>query len=94
MIITRDEEASFWLLKCLVENILPKYYVRTMSGLITEIEVLTQLIALKEPEVHKHVQNIGVPWAVITTKWFVCLFSEVLPTEVRIKNNNKFIKLN
>lgn len=85
LIITRDEEASFWLLKCLVENILPKYYISTMSGLITEIEVLSQLIAIKEPEIYRHVKEIGVPWAVITTKWFVCLFSEVLPTETVLR---------
>lgn len=54
-----------------------------MAGLITEIEVLSQLVAIKEPEVSKHLKAIGVPWAVVTTKWFVCLFAEVLPTEVR-----------
>lgn len=53
-----------------------------MSGLITEIEVLNQLILIKEPDIHKHLKTIGVPWAVVTTKWFVCLFAEVLPTEV------------
>lgn len=55
-----------------------------MSGLITEIEVLSQLIAIKEPQVYNHVKALGVPWAVVTTKWFICLFSEVLPTEVSI----------
>lgn len=32
----------------------------------------------------QHVTNIGLPWAVITTKWFVCLFAEVLPIEVKL----------
>ncbi|PSN30426.1 Growth hormone-regulated TBC protein 1-A [Blattella germanica] len=38
---------------------------------------------VKIPEVHKHVNSIGLPWAVITTKWFICLFAEVLPIEVK-----------
>lgn len=66
----------------LVENILPKYYIITMSGLITDIEVLSILVKLRDPEVHSHIEALGVPWAVLTTKWFVCLFAEVLPTEV------------
>lgn len=37
---------------------------------------------LKVPEVHQHVSSIGLPWAVVTTKWFICLFAEVLPVEV------------
>lgn len=53
-----------------------------MAGLITDIDVLGQLILIKEPEIYKHLQGIGVPLAAITTKWFVCLYAEVLPTEV------------
>lgn len=34
------------------------------------------------PDVYQHVANVGLPWPVITTKWFVCLFAEVLPIEV------------
>lgn len=44
---------------------------------------------LKIPDVYQHVTNMGLPWAVITTKWFICLFAEVLPTEV---NNLKKLK--
>lgn len=44
------------------------------------------------PDVYQHVTNVGLPWPVITTKWFVCLFAEVLPIEVRyyIKTLNNF----
>lgn len=36
------------------------------------------------PDIYQHVTSIGLPWAVITTKWFVCLFAEVLPIEVKL----------
>jgi len=45
--------------------------------------VMMFIFRLKVPEVHRHVSSIGLPWAVITTKWFICLFAEVLPIEVR-----------
>lgn len=30
--------------------------------------------------------NLEMPWALIVTKWFICLFAEVLPIEVTINN--------
>ncbi|GLV41395.1 uncharacterized protein CBL_06625 [Carabus blaptoides fortunei] len=85
LLATKSEETAFWLLKVLIEQILPKYYISTMSGLITDIEVLSQLVHTRDPEVDNHIQKLGVPWAVITTKWFVCLFAEVLPTETVLR---------
>nr|XP_023029051.1 growth hormone-regulated TBC protein 1-like [Leptinotarsa decemlineata]XP_023029052.1 growth hormone-regulated TBC protein 1-like [Leptinotarsa decemlineata]XP_023029053.1 growth hormone-regulated TBC protein 1-like [Leptinotarsa decemlineata] len=81
LLATKDEEASFWLLKVLVEQILPQYYIVTMTGLLTDLDVLDELVRKYEPVVHRHIHNIGMPWAMGTTKWFICLFSEVLPTE-------------
>lgn len=85
LLVTKSEETSFWLLKMLVDSILPEYYTRTMDGLIVDIEVLAELVKLKVPDVHQHVINLGLPWAVITTKWFVCIFAEVLPIETVLR---------
>lgn len=59
MLVTNDEEITFWLLKMLVEIILPDYYTRTMDGLITDIEVLSELVRIKIPNVHQHVKELG-----------------------------------
>nr|CAD7200506.1 unnamed protein product [Timema douglasi] len=85
LLVTKDEDTSFWLLKVLVERILPQYYTRTMDGVIVDIDVLEEMVRLKVPEVHRHVTAIGLPWAVITTKWFICLFAEVLPIETVLR---------
>ncbi|KAK9721596.1 Rab-GTPase-TBC domain [Popillia japonica] len=85
LLATKDEEATFWLLKVLVEKILPQYYIKTMSGLLTDLEVLDELIKIQDPVVYKHIQDIGMPWAVTTTKWFVCIYAEVLPTETVLR---------
>lgn len=85
LLVTKDEELSFWLLKTLIERILPKYYIPSMAGLITDLDVLNDLIKQLEPEVHRHIVNIGMPWAMGTTKWFICLYCEVLPTETVLR---------
>lgn len=85
LLATKSEEASFWLLKTLVETLLPSYYIPSMSGLLTDLDVLNVLIQKSEPTIHQHIQNIGMPWALGTTKWFICLYSEVLPTETVLR---------
>jgi len=44
LLVTKSEEESFWLLKVLVERILPDYYGPTMEGVIVDIEVLSELV--------------------------------------------------
>lgn len=85
LLATKSEEDSFWLLKTLVEKILPQYYIKSMSGLITDLAVLDELILKVDPEVHRHIKYIGMPWAVATTKWFICIYAEVLPTETVLR---------
>lgn len=60
LLSTKSEEISFWLLKVLVEKILPDYYTKTMDGLIVDIEVLSELVKSKVPDVHQHVINLGM----------------------------------
>lgn len=85
LLATKNEEYSFWLLKVLIEQILPPYYVKSMRGLITDLAVLDELVKKREPVIHRHIVNVGMPWAVTTTKWFICLYSEVLPTETVLR---------
>ena len=44
--------------------------------------VLGELVKEKCPEVARHMEKEQVPWSIPTTKWFVCLFLDVLPIEV------------
>lgn len=85
LIITKNEETTFWLLREMVENIVPNYHTKTMSGLIVDIDVLSELVKIKVPYCYDHIQNMGLPWAVIATKWFICLYAEVLPIETVLR---------
>ena len=83
LIATKDEEQSFWLLTVLIRNILPSYYSQDMQGLITDITVLGELVRTKSSKVDRLLQDLHLPWPIIVTKWFICLYAEVLPVEVR-----------
>ncbi|XP_055689479.1 growth hormone-regulated TBC protein 1-A [Lutzomyia longipalpis] len=85
LIVTKDEESTFWLLRHIVESIAPNYHTKSMSGLIVDIAVLNELLRVRVPDVHAHIKVIGLPWAVIVTKWFICLFAEVLPIETVLR---------
>lgn len=41
------------------------------------------LFSKKYPDLSQHMVDMDMPWALIVTKWFICLFAEVLPIEVR-----------
>lgn len=56
-----------------------------MSGLITDIAVLRELLKERAPDIVDHLDRCGLPFAVITTKWLVCMFAEVLPIETVLR---------
>lgn len=85
LIVTKDEESSFWLLRAILENIVPEYHTKTMKGLIRDINVLTELIKKRAPAIDTKVNELGMPWQVIATKWFICIFAEVLPVETVLR---------
>lgn len=56
-----------------------------MQGLITDIGVLRELIDLRAPEIGQHLDKCGMPFPVLTTKWLICMFAEVLPVETVLR---------
>lgn len=58
------------------------YYSPTMLGLKTDQEVLGELVRTKLPAVATLMDGHGVPWALVVSRWFVCLFVDALPVEV------------
>ena len=81
----QDEEDSFWLLKVLCERILPDYYTPSMPGLITDMKVLAMLAREEVPAVADHIDKMQMPWALFCSKWFICVYGEVLPVETVLR---------
>lgn len=85
VIITNDEEQSFWLLKHIVESVVPQYHTKNMANLLRDLAVFKELVIRRVPDVNRHIENLGLPYAVIASKWFICIFAEVLPVETVLR---------
>ncbi|KAH8295298.1 hypothetical protein KR018_009692, partial [Drosophila ironensis] len=85
LIVTEDEEKSFWLLKHIVENIVPQYHSHNMANLLRDLAVFRELVIRRIPAVNRHVETLGLPYPVIASKWFICIFAEVLPVETVLR---------
>ncbi|XP_066090899.1 growth hormone-regulated TBC protein 1 isoform X2 [Saccopteryx bilineata] len=85
ILITKDEEESFWLLDALVGRILPDYYSPEMLGLKTDQEVLGELVRTKLPAVAALMDAHGVLWTLLVSRWFICLFVDILPVETVLR---------
>ncbi|XP_067896251.1 growth hormone-regulated TBC protein 1-like isoform X3 [Heterodontus francisci] len=85
LIVTKDEEKSFWLLDALIGKIVPDFYTPTMIGLKTDQEVLSQLVKVKVPAVAALMEKHNVMWTLVVGRWFICLFIDVLPVETVLR---------
>ncbi|PNI38150.1 GRTP1 isoform 1 [Pan troglodytes] len=85
ILITNNEEESFWLLDALVGRILPDYYSPAMLGLKTDQEVLGELVRVKLPAVGALMERLGVLWTLLVSRWFICLFVDILPVETVLR---------
>lgn len=86
LLIVKEEEKSFWLLDALVGGIVPEgYYSPALLGLKTDTRVLLELLRVKCPGVFSKLENEGVSLELVTTKWFICCFVDVLPVETVLR---------
>lgn len=85
ILVTKDEEKAFWLLDALIGRILPDYYSPAMMGLKTDQEVLGDLVKMKIPAVGELIDRHGLMWTLLVSRWFICLFIDVLPIETVLR---------
>ena len=53
-----------------------------MRAVKLDQEVLGELVKWKNPEVARQLEEAGVAWCLVGLKWYICLFADVLPTDV------------
>ncbi|XP_068602145.1 growth hormone-regulated TBC protein 1-A-like isoform X2 [Brachionichthys hirsutus] len=85
IIITRDDQKSFWLMDALLSRILPDYYSPAMLGLKTDQGVLGQLVKAKAPAVGQLMAQFPGVWTLVASRWFICLYVDVLPIETVLR---------
>lgn len=62
---------------------LTDYYSPAMMGLKTDVEVLSELVKMKSPAVGQLMAQYPGIWMLVVSRWFICLYVDVLPIEVR-----------
>ncbi|KAK1902450.1 Growth hormone-regulated TBC protein 1-A [Dissostichus eleginoides] len=85
MIITKNEENSFWLMDALLGRMLPDFYSPAMMGLKTDQEVLGELVKAKSPAVGQLMDQYPGIWTLVVSRWFICLYIDVLPIETVLR---------
>ncbi|XP_069828473.1 growth hormone-regulated TBC protein 1 [Dendropsophus ebraccatus] len=85
ILVTKDEEKAFWLLDALIGRILPDYYSPAMMGLKIDQEVLGDLVKIKIPAVAALIDQHEVMWTLLVSRWFICLFIDILPIETVLR---------
>lgn len=73
------EEEAFWLLAVIVELYLPDHFTELMTGSIVDCMVLAEMLRKKMPDVALKLEQLEVSVQLISTRWFLCLWSSVLP---------------
>jgi hypothetical protein len=80
------EENAFWVMDVLLNEILPaQFWSPDMAGCRADQIVLEQLVRRLLPRLHKALSLSGLPASMVTTEWFVALFSTVLPIHVVLR---------
>jgi hypothetical protein len=68
----KDEESSFWSLALLVDEVLPHYYHRSLSGLSVDQAVLEEYAQEQIPQVLNKLRSLSFDMALFTTNWLLC----------------------
>ncbi|GAA5820249.1 hypothetical protein JCM3770_003152 [Rhodotorula araucariae] len=80
------EEDAFWVLVCIIENILPSdYYTSQLLVSRADQQVLQDLVARILPKLAAHLEEQGVELSAITFSWFLSLFTDSLPIQTLLR---------
>ncbi len=85
LLLFLDEEAAFWLLAALVEELLPDYFTRRLIGSKADVLVFKDIVKEKLPRLASHFNRLQYEITIPVTQWFMCLYVGYLPTEVMLR---------
>ncbi|KAK7299826.1 hypothetical protein RJT34_10654 [Clitoria ternatea] len=86
LLVMKTEEDAFWMLAVLLENVLVNdCYTNNLSGCHVEQRVFKDLLAKKCPRIASHLEALEFDVSLVTTEWFLCLFSKSLPSETTLR---------
>ncbi|OIW04287.1 hypothetical protein TanjilG_00847 [Lupinus angustifolius] len=86
LLVMKTEEDAFWMLAVLLENVLVSdCYTNNLSGCHVDQRVFKDLVVKKCPRIASHLETLEFDVSLVTTEWFLCLFSKSLPSETTLR---------
>lgn len=86
LLVMKTEEDAFWMLAVLLEDVLVNdCYANNLSGCHVEQRVFKDLLVKKCPRIAAHLEELEFDVSLVTTEWFLCLFSKSLPSETALR---------
>ncbi|KAH9613346.1 hypothetical protein KSS87_016009 [Heliosperma pusillum] len=84
LLVMKTEEDAFWMLAVLLEDVLVNdCYSNNLSGCHVEQRVFKDLLAKNYPRINAHLEALEFDVSLVTTEWFLCLFSKSMPSEIK-----------
>lgn len=80
-----EEQAFFMLIRLLKGHNLRSFYTEDMRGVRMRMFQMNKITQLLFPEMYKHMEDLGVSVAVVTTPWFMTAFGYQLPLDVALR---------
>ena len=84
LLVYADEEDAFWVLSAMLEKILPEdFFSPSLLSSRACPLVLQDYVQEQMPKLHSHLTGLGIDLPAICFSWFLSLFTDCLPIEVR-----------
>ncbi|KAH3746126.1 TBC1 domain family member 2B [Pelomyxa schiedti] len=91
MLLFLPEEDTFWILCAIVEYICPLYYTQNMMGCQIDLRVFGDLVKQNHPKEFEHLESLCISLPLVTTRWFLCAFITVVPSETCLRIWDAFL---
>lgn len=69
------EEESFYLMVLLVEECLGNHYFKSMLPAMADVRILSLFLAVQNPQLFKHLQDLGADLNLIILPYLIVCFS-------------------
>ena len=85
LLLVLQEDDAFWVLCCIIEDIVEGYYTKDMTALRTDLRTLEKVTAATHPQIYEHLQKLGLPLELPAMRWLLSLFTSVFHQSMAVE---------
>jgi hypothetical protein len=87
-----SEEDAFWCLVAIVERLMPvSYYQHSLADAHVDQRVLKDLVSIKLPRLHAHLEQHAIDLSMFTFGWFLTVFVDEAPVSTYLRIWDAFL---